>query len=237
MIITCSILIAAIVSGCQPSKEIVTESPPNRAPVIENILVENTVYASTENKVECIANDQDGDKLDYSWSASGGVLHGRGSSLTWTTPDTAGDYLLTVTVTDTQGIASSSSRKVVVVAPIKVAGTTPLMITELKAFSSSKDPVEIDPGNGRVVGTENQTLVPGRIWATVDIESQATDQEGHKLEYRWTTTAGKITGQGGRVSWTAPGTGGTYSVTVTAICDRGDSTSSTVKFNIKCCGQ
>jgi hypothetical protein len=43
----------------------------------------------------------------------------------------------------------------------------------------------------------------------------ATDQDGDTLTYAWTKTGGTITGSGSTITWTAPTTAGTYTITCT----------------------
>ena len=43
----------------------------------------------------------------------------------------------------------------------------------------------------------------------------ATDPDGDTLTYIWTNTGGTITGSGSTVTWTAPATAGTYTITCT----------------------
>lgn len=48
----------------------------------------------------CVASDPDEDDLDYSWSASSGMLSGDGSEVTWTAPNQEGIYSVSVTISD-----------------------------------------------------------------------------------------------------------------------------------------
>ncbi|HVR61525.1 MAG TPA: PKD domain-containing protein [Polyangia bacterium] len=57
------------------------------------------------------ASDPDGDALSYAWAvvspATGGSLSGTGPSATFASPGGAGDYVLSVTVTDVHGASTS----------------------------------------------------------------------------------------------------------------------------------
>jgi hypothetical protein len=57
------------------------------------------VGKTQEYYIERIASDTSGE-LAYEWSCDGGEISGEGSMITWTAPDTEGDVVVTVTVTD-----------------------------------------------------------------------------------------------------------------------------------------
>ncbi len=61
--------------------------------------------------VTVVASDADGDALTYSYVVSGGAVNGNGASATWTAPSTAGDYLVTVAVTDGFNAAPEELRR------------------------------------------------------------------------------------------------------------------------------
>ena len=45
------------------------------------------------------------------------------------------------------------------------------------------------------------------------ITCSASDPDGDSLTYTWTKTGGTITGTGSAITWTAPATAGTYTIT------------------------
>jgi len=53
------------------------------------------------------------------------------------------------------------------------------------------------------------------------IMCNATDSDGDELSYNWSASGGKISGTGASVNWTAPGSAGSYNVTVTVTDGRG----------------
>ena len=53
------------------------------------------------------------------------------------------------------------------------------------------------------------------------IVCNATDPDGDELIYGWSAGGGGITGEGATVTWTAPGSVGSYNVTVIVIDSRG----------------
>jgi len=54
-------------------------------------------------KIECIAQDHDGDELSYEWSASRGGLSPEGNIAEWVAPESNGTYDITVVVRDDRG--------------------------------------------------------------------------------------------------------------------------------------
>jgi hypothetical protein len=87
----------------------------NHPPVITSV-VANPITVSTVGVsiITCTASDPDGDTLSYEWSATGGTISGSGSSVSWTAPNTAGTYTITVTVSDGHGGSVQGSTSVVV---------------------------------------------------------------------------------------------------------------------------
>jgi len=79
----------------------------NRRPVITSLTPEaTTIIPGGKTTITCEANDPDGDKLSYSWSASGGTVSGLGKTITWQAaekngePVKSGVYVISVTVDD-----------------------------------------------------------------------------------------------------------------------------------------
>jgi hypothetical protein len=169
----------------------------------------------SESQIVCEANDADGDVLSYQWSADGGTIRGKGSSVAWAAPDTAGDYTIEVTVTDGKGGGITDSTTIAVMDKPNQAPT----ITSLTIDGSP--PVE-----------ENRI----RQWTTKIIQCFAEDPDGDSLSYLWRATGGKITGEGNKVSWTAPGVNGDYAVTLVVTDGRGATAEASIVFSVACCG-
>jgi len=79
----------------------------NRRPVITSLTPEaTTIIPGGKTSITCEANDADGDKLSYTWSASGGTVSGQGKTITWQAaekdgkPVANGNYVISVTVDD-----------------------------------------------------------------------------------------------------------------------------------------
>ena len=109
--------ITVVVENSQGRKDtesivlIASNGPP---PIIEDLIVtaehpylkETTtgykVAKTYDYGIECIATNTSGE-LIYEWSCDGGEISGEGSMITWTAPNTDGDFTVTVKVLDDIG--------------------------------------------------------------------------------------------------------------------------------------
>jgi len=143
--------------------------------------------------VTCNASSLNGDDLIYEWSTTGGTITGTGPEVTWTAPDSAGFYDVTVTVTDGGGGEVMSQ------VTITVRANNPPYINSL-------------------VADADWTTPSGSLQVTCN----ATDPDGDELNYEWSTSGGNITGTGPEVIWTAPEEVGIYHVTVVVTDGHGE---------------
>ena len=90
-------------------------------PIIENLIVTARepkylketswgykVGKEKEYDIECIASNTSGE-LVYEWLCDGGEISGEGSMITWTAPNTADDFTVTVIVFDVAGYMDNES--------------------------------------------------------------------------------------------------------------------------------
>jgi hypothetical protein len=158
----------------------------NHRPAITSLEAElEKVLLGGSCQIVCTATDRDGDELSYNWSASGGGINGEGATVTWTAPDPAGFYDVTVTVTDGRG-----------------GQVTSQVTIEVRANES--------PTIASLIADADWALPSGSL----NVTCNASDPDGDELSYEWSTTGGNISGTGATVSWTAPQEVGTYNVTV-----------------------
>jgi hypothetical protein len=75
-----------------------------------------------------------------------------------------------------------------------------------------------------------------RTWDTTTIKCIAEDPDGDQLRCVWSATGGKIQAQGSTVGWTAPGIKGEYTVTVRVLDGKGGEATSSITFDVFCCG-
>ena len=205
-------LVVAVLFGsaCEKVDEV---QPPvaNQIPVISSISSDlDSVAPGDSATITSVASDPDGDSLSYNWSTNGGSLSGVGKVVTWTAPEVAGTYSITVTVDDGRGGTVDKSYTITVVSVVARKANKLPVINSLTA-----SPETIEPG------------------ASTTITCVATDPEGDPLTYRWFNADGNrgflegtgnavvlpppnliIEGSGNVVTWTAPINPGEYVVAV-----------------------
>jgi len=69
--------------------------------------------------------------------------------------------------------------------------------------------------------------------ASCTIGCVASDADGDTLSYAWTATGGSISGTGDSVSWTAPATEGTYTITATVSDGQGGTASESCDITVE----
>lgn len=176
----------------------------NHRPAIISLTAEQEgVLPSGSSKIVCDASDPDGDELSYEWSANGGEINGEGAVVTWTAPDSAGFYHVTVTVTDGGGGEVMSQ------VTVAVRANEPPYINSLIA-----DADWITPS--------------GSLRATC----AASDPDGDDLSYEWSASGGSITGTGAVVNWTAPGEAGIYDITVLVTDGQGGEDTGSIALSV-----
>jgi hypothetical protein len=94
----------------------------NNRPIIEDLIVtpDEPQYMDQYSEgyrilkgrscdLSCVALDPDDDHLNYEWSTDGGNIAGEGPVATWTAPLQAGEFTVTVTVTDSGNAVAKKS--------------------------------------------------------------------------------------------------------------------------------
>ncbi len=135
---------------------------------------EVTLYATVE--------DRDEDELSYTWFAGAGEISGTGATVTWTTPDQAGEQTISV-------IANDGTDSDTTVIMVEVLASHPPVISNLYA----------EPNVVELGGVATLFCV-------------ATDADDDSLSYSWSADGGTITGEGAEVTWHAPDAEGTFTI-------------------------
>ena len=87
----------------------------NASPTV-SLIIPSTANREDVIDVEAVVSDPNGDDYTVLWTATGGTFaNDDEDETTWTAPDTAGDYTLTLTATDTPGAETAVSQIVTVV--------------------------------------------------------------------------------------------------------------------------
>jgi hypothetical protein len=198
-VIVAVIVVAAVVLAIQ-----FRPTQANHPPTIISLEARpEKVTSGASCQIVCNATDPDGDQLSYEWSASGDTITGEGATVTWTAPDSAGFYDVTVTVSDGRG-----------------GEATHQIIVQVRANSS--------PTITSVWADAEWTLPSGSI----NVTCNATDPDHDELSYVWTASGGNITGAGARVVWTAPEQVGAYNITVMVSDGYGGSDTATLPVTV-----
>lgn len=88
------IVILGLIAGCG-------EESSNSPPVIDSFEASFTdVVTNSEVILTVSATDDDGDELTYTYRSTGGTISGTGSVVIWIAPATAGNYTITVDISD-----------------------------------------------------------------------------------------------------------------------------------------
>ena len=174
----------------------------NYPPRIKSLASETMpVIAGQEVEIYCTANDRDGDPITFQWESSGGFVSGSGSQVTWTAPDSTGQFTLSCTVTDGNGGKDSAHINIETVAFMNQAPR----IDSLRAYP-------------RRVHLEGMS----------EIRCYATDPDGDSLSFAWSARMGNLEADDSLASWTAPSDQGYYYIRCTVSDNRGGASTDSV---------
>ena len=160
--------VAVLLIGCAPS---------NTPPEIVGLSCRQEVIAPLDScLIECIAEDVDGDELQYEWSSDSGMINGHDGTVAWTAPEGEGIYHVTVAVSDgDEELAVSDSLTVIV---------------------KDNHYPSIDG-----LGAEFEWV---RFGEPCKIQCQASDIDGDSLNYEWSADCGEVSGEGETATWISP---------------------------------
>jgi hypothetical protein len=204
------LVVLAVVAmlGAACGRQATPPTPPmptgNQPPVILSLVAQNQqLYPSGNTEIQSIAQDADGDRLNFTWAATGGDFSGAGPTIIWKAPPNYGTYTITVTVDDGKGGSVQASL------PITVSANQSPIISSL-----SPSPSSILYGGSAVL-----TCI-------------ASDPDGDVVRYSWSASAGNITGVGNKVTWIAPNKGGSFNITVIVSDGKGGETRGSVMVTV-----
>jgi N-acetylneuraminic acid mutarotase len=154
------------------------DAPPpfeNEAPIIDSLTAPSTSVAvgSALSLVAAAHDPNPGDTLTYAWSSTAGAFSSASTdSTSWTAPSTPGFQTLTLTVTDSQGLASSLALNVYVT-PAAMRGHVGFSIT----FNISPQVTSLSAAPTRL-----------EVGEATSVSALASDVEGDSLTYAWSAS-------------------------------------------------
>jgi outer membrane protein OmpA-like peptidoglycan-associated protein len=179
--------------------------PPNHAPTVTNKLV----AGSTEPAVlQAQCTDPDNDPVTYKWSSTGGAIDGSGAEVRWNPSGVKeGSYTVTVACDDGRGGTANATANLTV----EPKPNTPPVVSNCAA-----NPPTINVGQKSTVTTT------------------ASDADNDKLTYSYTTSGGKVTGEGQSVQFDSTGVApGTYTVNCHVSDGRGGEASGNTTITVQ----
>lgn len=179
----------------------------NRAPVAGLRASSYSVSGVTQVTLTASASDLDGDGLDYSWVAAPGSVSSGSTALAaiWTPP--SGTGVATITFT-----ASERS-------PKTLSGKATVNVSYSTGGGTGNNPPTVD-----LVATVSSTV---QVGSTITLTAaNGSDPDGDAITYSWSASGGSLSGTAGTpVTWTAPGTIGQITITLTASDGKGGTAS------------
>jgi hypothetical protein len=174
---------------------------PNQSPQISSVIANPSGLSyGGSTTIKCIAVDPDGDAVDYSWSASDGDVSGVGDTVTWVAPKKAGNFKITVIVSDGKGGETEG----VVIVPVSAAVGTVIITPVAKETGTVRSDGATDYSR-TLAGDDEQDRGYCAFWS-YDVWSLA-EKKIHSASLKFTTksVAGSpfpsTTGLGGLRLW------------------------------------
>lgn len=223
--ILAAVLLTACAAPAAKPKPIILPPPAVAQPEVINIVGIQTWTTGKESTLLCAARDSDGNQLTYIWTAENGTIKGDGQKVTWVPPNTAGDYEISVKVSNGKGGEASFSKRFTVADPPQPEADKTIY---LKLSIPSQNVVSAE---GRI-----------RSFFTAEIQCDVQGQDPADLTYTWTASGGKLMGTGlsegkaSRVGWIAPQGGQErHKITVMVSDKSGNQAFGEVNFEVLCC--
>ena len=179
----------------------------NIAPTVS---VEPSSFAVTQGEsanLRCIASDANNDPLTYTWSVDGQSLAAAGPQITFGSEGRKpGTYNVQCSVSDGEASASASS-----------TGTVRERIIPNRPPAIECQTTTMDVASG----------------GSIELRAKASDPDGDKLNYSWSSTGGVVSGSGETATFNATGVkAGSYTATVTVDDGRGLKASCSMTINV-----
>lgn len=142
MLLSCfSIILIVFLYGC-------CKDELNNSPTIKSLVSNpDTISTNSVSTLTCSAEDPDGDDLTFFWETEAGTIDGSGSTVRWSSPNTAGEYFISCRVSDGNSGEDIGSVKIVVEQPIPTQG-----LIAYYPFNGNANDESGNEINGTVIG-------------------------------------------------------------------------------------
>ncbi len=206
-------------NGEEATSSITVKVGGNQPPTITSLIADvDWLTPSGSCRIECNAEDPDGDELSYEWSVKRGDISGTGSAVTWTAPDRVGLCDIAVVVTD--GYGGQSTRLLT----ISVVSSPPPVIERLIVTPEEPKYLKEYEGGYKILRNRHCTI-------ECVVEDASDD-----LVYEWSASEGKILGEGPVITWIAPDERGKVTVTAIVSDSSGSVATKSIVFGVETCG-
>lgn len=213
ILLACLATLIIVCSACtMPTVPPQRQEPQTDALVIHYLRAQKEIAPLETSQIRCVAADKHDYILNYEWSATGGQIQGKADIVAWTAPDTTGDYIITVVVSNSKGGKATSS------------------VTILVTPNPDRPPIV-----NSVTCQDCTNGTQASKWKTYSIQCDASDPEGDALSYEWSTTIGKITGNGHLATWQTFEENGYAVIKVMVKDSKGNEAEGRFAINISCC--
>ncbi len=178
------IFIIAVLAGCAAAPTSVTPaSKPtavSTAPKVIDIVGVSEWKPLQEGTLNCALGSDEDSTLNYSWSSEQGTITGSGKEVTWTAPNSTGDYKVTVAVSNSKGEGTTFS----------------------KSFKVTNDPYNNDTPDSTIylkLSLPSTDVVTGaghpRVWSTSEIECIVAGQRCIRIDVQMDSPHRKAVGK------------------------------------------
>ena len=155
-------------------------------PVINNVTIDPSNPFCNENVIILVdAIDLNSDPLEYIYNPENGSIIDTGANVTWQAPEMPGEYKINVHVFDGTFNSSTWTMK------ISVRENQPPRIQNINYTSNEILPLE-----------------------SINITVNASDADGHSIQYDFISNGGTIIQNGSNATWEAPDEDGIYIITI-----------------------
>ena len=181
----------------------------NRRPAAPRVSVEPATFSLMPGEsanLRCVASDPNNTNLTYAWTVNGERLAAQGPNVTFGSEGrNPGSYDVTCTVTNADNLSASASSK----------GTIREKPNQAPTISCLTTTVSVASG------------------ASVQLRASASDPDGDKLTFSWSSPAGAVGGTSETATFNAAGVrAGSYTVTVGVDDGRGGKASCNMTVNV-----